>query len=225
MKFFKIPFQSGGDESLDPRLNKLQKYIQSQSVPDMTRLATEISPEVKQIIGTNVQALLGYLPNQDFKTTITANKDSLQNLLASAMITGYFMHAMELRMAMEQTMQADPESEDSATESPLEKDLLQSPESLFEGLEHNSNDQENRVPSAPQSDEKEQSPSTTNPPDKLNIQLEINTRMNRNELTELLRELHQFQEIVEDHNEVKTDSNPPDRNDFDQATDSESSED
>lgn len=200
MKFFKIPFQSGGDDSLDPRQNKLQQYIQSQSVEDMTRLASEISPEVKQIVGTNVQALLGYLPNQDFNTTIMANKESLQNLLASSMITGYFMHAMEVRMAMDRAMQVDPAEQAQELESlesfePDGKEILLSPETLFEGLDSRDPQQpgEAAEPSGPQEGA-----------DKLNIQVEINTQMAHKDLTKLLRELHKFQATETEDNSAQS---------------------
>lgn len=207
MKFFRIPFQSGGDD-IDPRNNRLQQYIQSQSVNDMARLAAEISPEVRQIIGSNVQALLGYLPNQDFNTTIMANKESLQNLLASAMLTGYFMHAMEARMGMEELF------DDGELQSPLPH--LQSPEELFEALRELEADDTSPGLHELEADDL---PEATLPTDltpegqflaaddlqpklenisnrlseKLNIQLEINTRMDRQELTELLRQLQRFQ--------------------------------
>ena len=219
MKFFKIPFQSGGDEPIDPRQNKLQQYIQSQSVQDMTRLASEISPEVKQIIGTNVQALLGYLPNQEFNTTIKANKESLQNLLASAMITGYFMHAMEVRLSMDQAMKMDP-----GLESDL-KDILQSPAELFEGLADLQNQasglpDEDKLDSALSFSKSSDAPEKSDQknPDKLNIQLEINTRMNRKELTQLLRELHKFQEGFDNETE-ETETAPSESEDPSNSSD------
>lgn len=101
MKFFRVPFNHDEDSAPTSQPNKLHEYIQSQSMQDMARLASEITPQVKQIIAGNVQSLLGYLPNQEFQTTVAAEKSSFQNLLASAMVTGYFMHAMENRMKME----------------------------------------------------------------------------------------------------------------------------
>lgn len=123
MKFFRVPFNHDEDSASTQKPNKLHEYIQSQSMQDMTRLASEISPQVKQIIAGNVQALLGYLPGQEFQTTVAAEKSSFQNLLASAMVTGYFMHAMENRMKMESLFTGDkdapsPEVRESASEAP-----------------------------------------------------------------------------------------------------------
>jgi hypothetical protein len=125
-KFFKVPLPS--DEGRTPAgENRLHKYIQAQSVQDMAQLAAGIGPEVKQIIAMNVQALLGYLPSGDFQTSITTSKENLQNLLASSMLTGYFMHALEYRMLMDKLMQ-DDEPESAAA------DHLMAPEDLFAQL-------------------------------------------------------------------------------------------
>lgn len=121
MKFFRIPFNPDEETPHEGRSNRLQKYIQAQSVQDMSRMASEISPDVRQMIGSNVQALLGYLPASEFNTTVMASKESLQNLLASAMVTGYFMHAMETRMGMEDIFAPPAEAEPT----------LLSPEDLF----------------------------------------------------------------------------------------------
>lgn len=234
MRFFRIPFNSdeeGG--TTEGRSNRLQKYIHAQSVQDMSRLASEISPEVRQIIGSNVQALLGYLPPAEFNTSIMASKENFQNLLASAMLTGYFMHAMETRMHMDEMFEkepnAEPDSEINTNISTIpgtdtETQTLQHPGELFGGSElmPDSLDAFVEPPStvapltadaldafnethfetevfdddggrflsarelAAQTEGSESS-------DKLNIQLEINTRMNRAELARLLKELREFQ--------------------------------
>jgi len=135
MKFFRIPFNPDDGDASEARLNRLYKYIQSQSPQDMARLASEISPEVKQIVATNVQTLLGYLPPQEFSTTVMASKENLQNLLASAMLTGYFMHAMENRMAMEDIFEGvkDTDSDETEKEALQEtEDVPLAPEDLKE---------------------------------------------------------------------------------------------
>jgi len=207
MKFFRIPFNPDEDfPASEARRNRLHRYIQSQSIEDMTRMATEISPEVKQIVATNVQSLLGYLPPQEFSATITSSKENLQNLLASAMLTGYFMHAMETRMGMEALLEVEPPRDSHSeqlepeprTEAPsaLERDLqelldsgkelLRDPRDLFkqEGFPRE------RLGRFLHKHELQQEIET---PDKFNIQLEINTRMDRSELVELLKELRKFQ--------------------------------
>lgn len=122
LRFFRIP---PDDSSAAGEGNRLHRYIQSCSVQDMAKLAAEINPEVKQMIGMNVQALLGYLPSADFNTTISASKENMQSLLASAMLTGYFLHAMENRMMMENLLL------DGEPGPAMKADLLRDPETLF----------------------------------------------------------------------------------------------
>ncbi|MBT9543917.1 MAG: DUF760 domain-containing protein [Candidatus Sericytochromatia bacterium] len=122
LRFFRIP---SDDSTPGSEGNRLHRYIQSCSVQDMAKLAAEINPEVKQMIGMNVQALLGYLPSADFNTTISASKENMQSLLASAMLTGYFLHAMENRMMMENLLL------DGEPGPAMKADLLRDPESLF----------------------------------------------------------------------------------------------
>jgi len=71
--------------------NQLLKYLQAQSV----------SPEIKQIISQNVQGLVGMMPPEHFHVQITTDRDNLAGLLASAMMTGYFLRQMEQRMQLE----------------------------------------------------------------------------------------------------------------------------
>lgn len=129
-KFFKVPVPPDEQPGSGTEPNRLQRYVQSQSMQDMAHLAAEISPEAKQMIGMNVQALLGYLPSSEFNTTVMCNKESLQNLLASAMLTGYFMHAMEYRMVMDEIFESGKSHRSPAkTDSP--ETPLKSPEDLF----------------------------------------------------------------------------------------------
>ena len=120
LRFLRVP----SDDSSSHGRNRLHRFIQSVSVQDMAQMAAEINPDVKQVIGMNVQALLGYLPASEFTTTISAGKEQMQSLLASAMLTGYFLHAMENRMLMEEVFQ-EPKPEAQTAEP------LRSPEDLF----------------------------------------------------------------------------------------------
>jgi hypothetical protein len=83
------------------RSNLLIKYLQSQSPEILARVAKSVSPEIKQIISHNVQGLVGGLPSEAFNVQITTDKENLAGLLASAMMTGYFLRQMEQRMELE----------------------------------------------------------------------------------------------------------------------------
>lgn len=97
------------------QINNLLKYLQNQSPEVLARVARSVTPEIKQIISQNVQGLVGVLPAEGFNVQITTDRENLAGLLASAMMTGYFLRRMEQRM----------ELEDSATGSMLSKELFE----------------------------------------------------------------------------------------------------
>lgn len=90
----------GGDIE-EGQANQLLKYLQHQSPEALARVAKSVSPEVKQIISQNVQGLVGVLPAEAFNVQITTDRENLAGLLASAMMTGYFLRRMEQRMELE----------------------------------------------------------------------------------------------------------------------------
>ena len=84
--------------------NDLIKYLQEQSPDVLQRVARSASPEIQEIIRHNVQGLLGLLPGEQFEVKIQTSRDNLAGLLASAMMTGYFLRQMEQRMELESSM-------------------------------------------------------------------------------------------------------------------------
>ena len=66
--------------------NQLLKYLQHQS------------PEV---LARVVQGLVGVIPTEHFNVQITTDRENLAGILASAMMTGYFLRQMEQRMQLE----------------------------------------------------------------------------------------------------------------------------
>ncbi len=81
--------------------NPLLNYLQRQSPEILARVAQSVTPEIKQIISHNVQGLVGMLPSENFNLQITTDRDNLAGLLASAMMTGYFLRQMEQRMQLD----------------------------------------------------------------------------------------------------------------------------
>ena len=78
----------------------------------LQRVARSATGDIQDIIRHNVQGLLGMLPGEQFEVKIQASRDNLAGLLASAMMTGYFLRQMEQRMELEATLfpeaDADP---------------------------------------------------------------------------------------------------------------------
>ena len=87
--------------------NSLIQYLQEQSPDVLQRVARSASGDIQDIIRHNVQGLLGMLPADHFDVKITASRDHLAGLLASAMMTGYFLRQMEQRMELETALFAD----------------------------------------------------------------------------------------------------------------------
>ena len=85
-------------------VNPLLKYLQHQSPEVLARIAKSASPEIREIISHNVQGLVGVLPSDNFNVEITTDRENLAGLLASAMMTGYFLRQMEQRMQLEENL-------------------------------------------------------------------------------------------------------------------------
>ncbi|MEB3827622.1 DUF760 domain-containing protein [Phormidium sp. CCY1219] len=95
--------------------NILWQYVQSMSPETVSQLSKPASSEVFQVMERNIVGLLGNLPAEHFGVTVTTNREHLGRLLASAMMSGYFLRNAEQRMKFEQSLQlseghsSDPE--------------------------------------------------------------------------------------------------------------------
>ena len=97
--------------------NTLIQYLQEQPADVLQRVAKSASPEIQEIIRHNVQGLLGMLPGEQFEVKVTSTKDNLASLLASAMMTGYFLRQMEQRKELEESLLSDEEMSVKTEES------------------------------------------------------------------------------------------------------------
>ena len=87
--------------------NALIQYLQEQSPDVLQRVAKSASPDIQDIIRHNVQGLLGMFPGEQFEVKVTSSRDNFASLLASAMMTGYFLRQMEQRRELEESLFAD----------------------------------------------------------------------------------------------------------------------
>lgn len=92
----------GSQES--ERVNSLMQYVHSMSADTIAQLSNPASSEVQQMMESNITALLGGLPSQHFNVEINTSRESLGRLLASAMMSGYFLRGAEQRMAFEHSL-------------------------------------------------------------------------------------------------------------------------
>ncbi|MEA5582498.1 DUF760 domain-containing protein [Nodularia harveyana UHCC-0300] len=93
--------------------NLLWQYVKSLSPDTVTQLSKPNSAEVFQVMERNIIGLLGNLPSEHFDITVTTNRESLGQLLASAMISGYFLRNAEQRMHFENVLQGTEDHQDS----------------------------------------------------------------------------------------------------------------
>lgn len=84
--------------------NLLLQYLQQQQPEMLEEIAQSATPEIRQIISQNVQGLVGMLGSEEFNVQITTDRENMANLLASAMMTGYFLRRMEQRMELDRTL-------------------------------------------------------------------------------------------------------------------------
>jgi hypothetical protein len=84
----------------------LWRYVQSLSQETIAQLSRPESSEVLNVMERNIIGLLGNLPSEHFDVAISTSREHLGRLLASAMMSGYFLRNAEQRMNFEKTLQA-----------------------------------------------------------------------------------------------------------------------
>lgn len=96
----------GGDS-----VNVLWQYVQSMNPDTVAQLSKPGTSEVFQVMERNIIGLLGGLPSEHFDVTITTSREQLGRLMASAMMSGYFLRNAEQRMTFEKALQGSVTSE------------------------------------------------------------------------------------------------------------------
>jgi Protein of unknown function (DUF760) len=91
---------SGGNS--EPEV--LLQYVQSLSPEAIAKLSRPDSSEVMQVMEHNIIGLLGGLPHDGFDVSITTSREDLGRLLASAMMSGYFLRNVEQRFSFENSL-------------------------------------------------------------------------------------------------------------------------
>jgi hypothetical protein len=89
----------------DSENNLLWQYVQSMSPETVAHLSKPTSSEVFQVMERNIVGLLGNLPSEHFGVSVSTSRENLGRLLASAMMSGYFLRNAEQRMVFEKSLQ------------------------------------------------------------------------------------------------------------------------
>ncbi len=102
--------------------NALWQYLQAQDPKLFHEMAQASSPEVMEIFGYNIRALIGSLPPDQFGVQVVTSREGLAKMLSSAMIGGYLLRVMEQRLDLEKVVSgsipsttATPEADSSAS--------------------------------------------------------------------------------------------------------------
>lgn len=93
--------------------NALLEYVQAMSPETVAQLSRPVSQDVMQAMEHNIIGLLGALPSQHFDISITTSREHLGRLLASAMMSGYFLRGAEQRLAFEESLVSADAGSDS----------------------------------------------------------------------------------------------------------------
>lgn len=94
-------FETGGEGQ-----NHLWQYVQSLNPEVVEQLSHPQSQEVFQVMERNIVGLLGGLSSDQFQVSISTSREQLGRLLASAMMSGYFLRNAEQRMNFERSLEA-----------------------------------------------------------------------------------------------------------------------
>lgn len=89
--------------------NRLWQYIQSLS-PETIIQYSQPNPEVAQIMERDLAQMLGILPSEQFDIEITTSREQLGQLLAAAMLKGYFLYNAQQRMLLEKSVDSETKS-------------------------------------------------------------------------------------------------------------------
>jgi hypothetical protein len=95
-------FLNGESES-----GHLLNYVKSMQPELIAHLSRPDSPDVMQVMEHNIIGLLGGLPSEGFDITVTTSREDLGQLLASAMMSGYFLRNAEQRFSFEKTIETN----------------------------------------------------------------------------------------------------------------------
>lgn len=95
---------SGHVSPSTPSTVNLLQYLQSLNPEVVAQLSRPESPEILQVMESNIQGLLGGLSGEHFQVEITTSRENLAQLLVSAVMGGYFLRNVEQRFAFERAI-------------------------------------------------------------------------------------------------------------------------
>jgi hypothetical protein len=89
--------------------SSILSFFNDRKPEELARLATELSGDAKNFFELSLQALLGQMPDSFAEVHITTSKQSLNQLLLSAMVTGYLTKIVEDKISLEKLYNYSPD--------------------------------------------------------------------------------------------------------------------
>ncbi len=96
--------------------NSIFEYFHHNNSEQLNDVADNIGADVKEFFDTSIFCLLGQMPDELAVTTVSMNKNSLNNLLYSAMMTGYIAKSVEDKVKLEKLF-SNPEDDNKDEQS------------------------------------------------------------------------------------------------------------
>jgi len=82
-------------------------FFHEKNKDELTKLANELSDEAKDFFDNSIIGLVGQLPDEIADTTITMSKSAINQLLYSAMVTGYMTKGIEDKVKLERVFNGE----------------------------------------------------------------------------------------------------------------------
>lgn len=112
-------FQSSDKKSK----NAIFDYFQDSSKDALSMMADGITEDAKEFFDTSIAALLGQMPEEIVSTSITMNKQALNQLLFSSMITGYVTKSIEDKVLLEKLWSTNNRNKNEVSFDKIFKDV------------------------------------------------------------------------------------------------------
>lgn len=108
--------------------SSIVSFFNEKNKEELTRLANELSDEAKDFFDNSILGLVGQLPDEIADTSIAMSKTALNQLLYSAMVTGYMTKSVEDKVKLERVFNGEECEPDQS--NPLMDTIFKRPSDL-----------------------------------------------------------------------------------------------
>ncbi|CAG9465871.1 unnamed protein product [Pedinophyceae sp. YPF-701] len=108
---------TSGNKSAERSKELLLKYVRDVKPQVIEDFADEAPPEVVDAMRQTISNMLGTLPPQFFKVTVSTVGDNLAQLMYSFLMTGYMFRNAQFRLELQESMAALPDASTAADDN------------------------------------------------------------------------------------------------------------